>query len=213
MGLDKVYKEFFSNVEEGESWAVVLHVLFNLCDRRDKEEHEHIEWFMQLQEDGSIIYSNTDGPRRTAELVLQSRAKWSNFMVRAIFTDELVDGTPVTTEALQDLNNLFHFMNRWEFSVNSSDKYFKVFDPVPAEVTEEFIDKTKNLVADQPLGRLFWSSKDLRAAAEDSKEGGEIYYRLPVSDPESSEFFETVSKDSFETAVNAEGDDSESTNR
>lgn len=159
------YKELLDTLEEGLSPACVTITTFNICRKEDPEEHIHLEWAMKCDEEtGEIIFDRPQLALEALKLLTTPRAKYSDFVLRQVFTDEKINmEAPSFNDNLSiNFDNFYHFINKLEYSEKYSDKYFIVLAPVLTEIIESGHNLRANEIAEEPIKSLMFKKSALQ---------------------------------------------------
>ena len=181
------YKNLLNSLEEAADPACVIIANFNICKREDPEEHVHLEWAMKFDEENELVFDRPEIAKEALTYLTGPRAKYSDFLLRQIFTDEKVNvHKPAFDKNMQlDFDNFYHFITKLDYSKDYSDKYFVVFAPVSAEVLLKDNNPRSNEVFDEALHNVITKKKDLKLElASWDKEPGSINLNVPINDLE-----------------------------
>lgn len=157
------YKRLLETLEEGDSLSSINIIYFNICKEEDPEEHVHLEWSMKYDENNNIIFDNPDVALEALKYLSTPRAKFSEIVIRQVFTDEKIDqDEPAFLPDLSlNFDNFYHFMNKLEYSKKFSDNHFIVLAPTQIEIFEKENTFSKNEIVEEPIKSLMIKKPDL----------------------------------------------------
>lgn len=158
------YRELLNTLDEGLAPECITITSFNICKKEDPEEHVHLEWAMKINENNELIFDRPEKALEALEFLVTPRAKYSDFVLRQIFTDEKINvDKPSFNEDLSiNFDNFYHFINKIEYSEKFSDKYFIVLAPVLSGIIEDSHNLRNNEIAEEPEKSLLIKKTDIQ---------------------------------------------------